>query len=233
MQATLNMQDRPFGRLDVLQQHRNQCAVCRLRGERALQLADLRQREKPVLRSGRNQQLPANGIQYTALLTSFGTVWIARGPKGLVAVDSSADEPAFCHELERLWTRDVQYAPDALAGIAQQFQEYFAGDRRIFDVLIDLSEVPRFQRMVLEAVAQVPYGEVASYGEIARQLGMPSAARAVGTAVATNPLSIVIPCHRIVRSDGTPGEYALRSLGQCGRYYKLALLEMESRRRPE
>lgn len=99
--------------------------------------------------------------------------------------------------------------PDAAAtaSVTAQLDEYFAGRRRDFDVPLDLRLVTGFVRVALEAVCEIPYGEVASYGEIAIAAGSPGASRAVGTACARTPVSIIVPAHRVVRSDGSIGEY--------------------------
>ena len=84
----------------------------------------------------------------------------------------------------------------------QQLREYFAGRRRRFDTTVDLAGQTPFQRQVLEAAARVPAGSVASYGDIARAIGRPTATRAVGAALGQNPVPIIVPCHRIIGSDG-------------------------------
>lgn len=93
------------------------------------------------------------------------------------------------------------------AALARQLDEYFAGERRAFDVALDWRLVRGFTRAALEASLKIPYGEVASYGEVAVMAGAPRAARAVGTACASSPFSIVVPVHRVVRADGALGEY--------------------------
>jgi methylated-DNA-[protein]-cysteine S-methyltransferase len=91
-----------------------------------------------------------------------------------------------------------------------QLDEYFDGDREEFDLPLDWRLVRGFTRDALEAVREIPYGETAAYGEVAISAGIPRAARAVGTACATTPFSIVVPVHRVVRADGSLGEYGGR-----------------------
>lgn len=91
-----------------------------------------------------------------------------------------------------------------------QLDEYFDGERREFDLPLDWRLVRGFTRAALEAVREIPYGETAGYGEVAIAAGSPRAARAVGTACATTPFSIVVPVHRVVRADGSLGEYGGR-----------------------
>lgn len=93
-------------------------------------------------------------------------------------------------------------------GVFRQVMEYFAGERRVFDVAYDLGSLTPFQRRILEAVAQIPYGESRTYGQIAAMVGNPKAARAVGAACNRNPILIVIPCHRVVGARGAMVGYA-------------------------
>jgi methylated-DNA-[protein]-cysteine S-methyltransferase len=161
------------------------------------------------------------------MLSPLGTLWIAAGPEGLVHVDTFVDEVAFCHAIERDGYGIPRFAPVELDEITARFEEYFAGRRTDFDLPIDLNRQTPFRRTVLEAVRSVPYGAVQSYQDIAFRVGKPRAARAVAGVVATSPISLAIPCHRIIRSDGTAGEYAVRTLGSCGAHYKLMLLALE------
>ena len=107
-----------------------------------------------------------------------------------------------------------------LAEAARQLEEYFAGERTTFDVPLDLGGTD-FQRRVWACLQQIPYGETATYGELARELGSPGAARAVGLANGRNPVSILVPCHRVVGSSGKLVGYA----GGLNR--KQLLLELE------
>ncbi|MBM7463487.1 methylated-DNA--[protein]-cysteine S-methyltransferase [Microbacterium dextranolyticum] len=113
--------------------------------------------------------------------------------------------------------------PGATATVTRQLDDYFAGSRREFDLALDLRGIGGFVRAALEAVCSIPYGEVASYAEVAILAGSPGANRAVGTACARTPVSIVIPAHRVVRSDGSIGEYG----GHPER--KRFLLDLEAR----
>jgi O-6-methylguanine DNA methyltransferase len=103
----------------------------------------------------------------------------------------------------------------------EELAEYFAGDRTFFSVPVDLSKVPPFERAALEVASQIPYGEVRTYKWIAERLGKPHAARAVGNAMAGNPVPIIVPCHRVVKTDGGLGGYSF------GLLRKEALLDLE------
>jgi methylated-DNA-[protein]-cysteine S-methyltransferase len=95
------------------------------------------------------------------------------------------------------WTRD----DDAFADVRRQLGEYFAGERTSFDVKMQLAG-GAFQRTVWHALTEIPYGETISYGELARRIGQPDKARAVGTANGQNPIAVIVPCHRVIGADG-------------------------------
>jgi methylated-DNA-[protein]-cysteine S-methyltransferase len=103
----------------------------------------------------------------------------------------------------------------------EELAEYLAGDRTFFSVPVDLSQVPAFERAALDIASQIPYGEVRSYKWIAERLGRPDAARAVGGAMAGNPVPLIVPCHRVVKTDGGLGGYSF------GLVQKEALLNLE------
>jgi methylated-DNA-[protein]-cysteine S-methyltransferase len=107
--------------------------------------------------------------------------------------------------------------------VARELDEYFAGRRTAFDVPLDLRLLRGFRREVVLHLPDIAYGHTASYAEMAGLAGSPRAVRAVGTACALNPLPVVLPCHRVVRSDGSPGQYA------GGAAAKLTLLDLETR----
>ncbi len=102
-----------------------------------------------------------------------------------------------CPAPDPSWVED----PAPFAAVAAQLEEYFAGTRTDFDVPIDLEGTP-FQREVWRALQEIPHGETTSYGELARRIGRPAAVRAVGAANGRNPVSIIVPCHRVIGSDG-------------------------------
>ena len=103
--------------------------------------------------------------------------------------------------------RRILHAPARLDTAAKEIDEYFAGRRQGFDLAVDLSLARGFRRLVLTRLRAIGYGRTASYAAIAGAAGNPKAVRAVGTACATNPIPIVVPCHRVVRSDGSIGKY--------------------------
>ena len=133
--------------------------------------------------------------------TPIGKIWVAMNEKGLVAVEYPAVQFDFEAWLKHQYRREVQVAPEKVKDVLEQLQQYAAGERREFTIPIDWSVLNEFQQRALKITIAIPYGETRTYKEIALELGNPHAARAVGRAEATNPMPIVIPCHRVVGSD--------------------------------
>jgi methylated-DNA-[protein]-cysteine S-methyltransferase len=134
-----------------------------------------------------------------------GDLFVAVTPQGLVRL--AFDPTRVLDDLaERISPRVVE-APVRLDPVRRELDEYFAGRRRAFDLVIDWSLTGGFRRQVLEATARIPSGHVTTYGALAAQIGKPSAARAVGNALGSNPVAIVVPCHRVVPAGGGVGNY--------------------------
>lgn len=163
-------------------------------------------------------------IRWGVFDTPFGPTFVAASARGLVRLRWGVEDPDPAAEELResfpLW--GVEREPDALEPAADQLLAYFAGSRRSFGVDVDLTGATEFQRQVLTAVREIPYGETVSYGEMADRLDRSGAGRAVGSALAENPVPIVVPCHRVVRADGRVGGYT------AGTGYKEQLLELEA-----
>ncbi len=163
-------------------------------------------------------------VAYRTLDTTLGSLLLAATDRGLVRVAFAAeDHDAVLQNLSEQVSPRVLHAPHRLDPAARELDEYLTGHRRVFDLPLDwqLARGP-FRRAVLLHLADITYGRTVSYAELAATAGNPRAVRAVGTACATNPLPVVVPCHRVVRSDGAIGQY----LG--GTQAKRALLGMES-----
>lgn len=111
------------------------------------------------------------------------------------------------HRVLRRWP-DARLRRHAVPGLRRAVTAFFAGRRVVFDVTCDLSDMTEFKQMVLEAARRIPYGSTASYSDLARAAGRPQASRAVGSVMASNPLPLVVPCHRVVRADGTIGGFS-------------------------
>jgi O-6-methylguanine DNA methyltransferase len=155
--------------------------------------------------------------------TPVGRLFIALGTKGIIALEYSENEVAFVSHLKRRVGGEPERSPERLKEAARQVMEYLKGKRQAFDLRVDLAGLTPFQRRVLQAVARVPRGKVATYSEIARRIDQPKAARAVGQALRHNPIPIVIPCHRVLASDGGLGGYT----GRGGVRTKRQLLALE------
>ena len=138
-----------------------------------------------------------------------GTLLIAATRRGLVRVAFPEERPDLVvQELAEDLSPRVLEDPRALERVRRQLEEYFEGRRHRFDTRIDWSLAPSgFSRKVLEATGRIPYGSVATYGEMARRAGSPRAARAAGNALHDNPVPIVVPCHRVVPAGGGIGKY--------------------------
>jgi methylated-DNA-[protein]-cysteine S-methyltransferase len=137
----------------------------------------------------------------------FGPVFLARTTRGICRVSfRSHTEDAFLRDLE---TRELlpSFEPDKLRAEARELEEYFGGRRRTFGVPLDLRFVTPFQERVLRAAADIPFGALASYSDIARRIGNPASRRAVGGALGHNPIPIIIPCHRVIAGNGSIGGY--------------------------
>lgn len=163
-------------------------------------------------------------IWYDSLPESaVGPLLVAVGNRGVVAIEFGNREADFVYELETRFGVTVFRSMERVREAMSQLLQYLAGDRRLFELEIDLSGSTDFERRVLEATAAIPPGYVASYGDIAQRIGKPRAARAVGQAVARNPIPIVVPCHRVVGSDGSLTGYS----GAGGIETKAHLLRLE------
>jgi methylated-DNA-[protein]-cysteine S-methyltransferase len=148
-------------------------------------------------------------VAYRTVPSPVGDLLLAATPAGLVRVAFDVqDHEAVLASLAGEVSPRVLRAPARLDDAARELDEYFAGRRRAFDLPLDLRLARGFRRAVLGALPSIAYGTTASYSAVAALAGSPAAVRAVGTACARNPLPLVIPCHRVVRADGTPGRYA-------------------------
>jgi methylated-DNA-[protein]-cysteine S-methyltransferase len=143
---------------------------------------------------------------------------------GLAAVSFGADD-AILDDLTTRIAPQVSERPDRLDDVRRELDEYFAGGRETFDVPLDRRLSTGFRRAAQEAISRIPYGAVATYGDIAAGAGQPGATRAAGTACRTNPIPVVVPCHRVLRSDGSIGGYAGDMVG--GLDIKRHLLALE------
>jgi O-6-methylguanine DNA methyltransferase len=150
-----------------------------------------------------------------------GRLWLATTEHGLCAVTFGGDEDAFVDVLQRTWGLRPLRDRSALAEVEEQIGDYLSGKRMGFDLRLDLRALSPFQRQVLEATLAIPRGQTMSYKALAEDIGAPRSVRAVGGAQASNPIPIVIPCHRVVGSSGKLTGYG------GGLHVKQALLQLE------
>jgi methylated-DNA-[protein]-cysteine S-methyltransferase len=166
-------------------------------------------------------------VSYASLDSPFGKLTAAVTERGLVRL--AFPEEDLDAVLERLAARispRIVEAPAPPDSVRRELDEYFAGHRRRFELALDWTLVGPFGQRVLRAASTIPYGGVLSYAQVAAEAGSPHGSRAAGNALGSNPIPIVVPCHRVLRSGGALGGYA----GGLGR--KRWLLELEGAMAP-
>ena len=147
-------------------------------------------------------------IAYTTVDSPVGAMLVAATPRGLVALGLPNHDPdLLLADLAWRVSPRVLEAPDRLDRVRRELDEYFAGRRRRFEMPLDWRLIHGFHTAVLRQTARIPYGRVSTYREVATRAGSPLAVRAAGNALATNPIPIVIPCHRVLRTGGGLGGY--------------------------
>ncbi len=173
--------------------------------------------------AARAEQEGVLDIAYRTVDSPVGPLLLAATEQGLLRVAYAGEGHAEVLEsLAESVSPRLLAAPQRLAAVSGQLDEYFAGRRRRFELPLDLRLAKGFRLAVLNRLPDIGYGQTASYARVATAAGSPKAVRAVGTACARNPLPVVVPCHRVVRSDGSFGGY----LG--GPEAKRTLLELEA-----
>jgi methylated-DNA-[protein]-cysteine S-methyltransferase len=166
-------------------------------------------------------------VSYGHADSPLGRLHLAATRRGLVRVGfPEEDEDAMLESLARRVSPRIVEGGRALDEVRRELEEYFAGRRRGFDLALDWRLVGPFGRRVLRVTSEIPYGGVLSYAEVAADAGSPRGFRAAGNALGSNPIPIVIPCHRVLRSGGSLGGYG------GGLERKRFLLELEGALRP-
>jgi methylated-DNA-[protein]-cysteine S-methyltransferase len=166
-------------------------------------------------------------VAYATLDSPVGRLLVAVTPRGLVRIaylDAGGDEDAALVELASRVSPRVLASPARVDGPRRELDEYFAGRRSRFETPLDWRLTHGFGRRVLRATARIPFGSVSSYKQVAAQAGSPRGSRAAGNALGTNPIPIVVPCHRVLHTGGGLGGYT------GGLERKRALLVVEGRR---
>jgi len=196
-----------------LHEHTAECTYCRtMLGsyEEVNSALDATSRPATAAKPSRSvaESLGLREARYGFLDTLVGPVLVAASDQGLCEVGYLGHRPRD-EVLMEIETRGL-YPVESQAAVrpaTDQLSEYFAGERHDFDLPIDYGDISPFTRRVLDATVSVPFGHLLTYGDIARRIGQPGASRAVGNARGRNPLPVVVPCHRVVRSDGSMGWY--------------------------
>ncbi|SEF20869.1 methylated-DNA-[protein]-cysteine S-methyltransferase [Amycolatopsis pretoriensis] len=148
-------------------------------------------------------------VAYRTIDSPVGPLLLAATKEGLVKVAfDRQDHDAVLAALAEAISPRILRAPARLDAAVRQLDEYFTGGRQSFDLPLDFRLARGFRLSVLEHLPEIDYGHTESYAQVAAAAGSPKAVRAVGTACALNPLPVVVPCHRVVRSDGSYGQYA-------------------------
>jgi methylated-DNA-[protein]-cysteine S-methyltransferase len=177
--------------------------------------------QRSFLRKGHGMQ----PVFYDKIATTLGPIYIAVRERKLVAIQVGGSAADFLRSLRRQAQAEPVRKTAAVRAAAGQIREYLAGRRRAFRLEPDWRGVTPFRARVLRAAMRIPYGKTRTYGEIARSIGAPRAARAVGQALGANPFAPVVPCHRVVAGDGSLGGYSASG----GVKIKRRLLRLEGR----
>lgn len=148
-------------------------------------------------------------VGYDVLASPLGPLWVAIGPKGVTTIHyGDAPSESELRRLVRVYGPGIVPDHRRSSALARELDQYFSGRRKAFDVDVDLSGLTPFQSRVLAATARIPFGEVSTYGAVAKRAGNAKASRAAGGALNSNPIPIVVPCHRVVGSNGALVGYA-------------------------
>ena len=163
-------------------------------------------------------------VGYDVVDSPIGELLVAASDRGLATISFDPDPEDRLEQLARIAGPRVLRSPRSVDAARRELDEYFQGHRKGFDVAVDLRALAPFTVSVLEELARVPYGETTTYGDLARRVGHPRVARAVGTVMHHNRIPIVLPCHRVVGANGNLTGYA------GGLHVKQTLLELEGAR---
>lgn len=163
-------------------------------------------------------------VKYAVVDIHGESVGFVATDKGVSSIILTGREPSQARKRLATEFPDAEYDPGLLPAFQGQLRAYFAGKLKRFHVKLDLSSLTAFQRQVLDRCARIGYGRTKTYGQLAREVGRPKAARAVGGAMARNPVPLVVPCHRVVAGNGGLGGFS----AEQGVGLKRRLLDMEA-----
>jgi methylated-DNA-[protein]-cysteine S-methyltransferase len=163
-------------------------------------------------------------VGFDVIDSPIGPLFVAASPRGLAAISFERDPDEQLDRISRIAGPRVLRSARSVGLARRELDEYFEGERRVFDLSLDLRGLPPFTLSVLKQLARVPYGKTTTYGALAAKVGHPRAARAVGTVMNRNRIPIVLPCHRVIGATGNLTGYA------GGLDVKRTLLELEGAR---
>jgi methylated-DNA-[protein]-cysteine S-methyltransferase len=162
-------------------------------------------RERLISRAKREGLAP---VGYDIFDSPVGPLWVAIGPKGVASIHFGREpSEAELRRLVRVFGPGIVPDKKRTSQASRELDQYFEGRRRTFDITFDLRGITPFQERVLRTTSRIGYGDLMTYAAVARRVGNERASRATGAAVGSNPIPIVVPCHRVVASDGTLGGY--------------------------
>lgn len=177
-----------------------------------------------------NKRSPKHSIYYNNISNSpIGSIWIAASDIGLLSIEFDLPKREFIKNLQNNWGRGLAKPPKPkrsrkiLKPYIDKIKGYLDSTYTDLDLTVDLTEQTPFQRNVLQTTMGIQFGQIITYADLAKRIDQPTASRAVGQALRRNPIPIVIPCHRVLHSDGTLGGYG----GVLGSERKIALLKLE------
>jgi O-6-methylguanine DNA methyltransferase len=159
-------------------------------------------------------------VYYTCFKTLLGDMWAARTEKGLIQFNLPCSEEIFRERLKSRIKGEYINEPEMFRNLEVKMDRYLIGERVTWDTVFDLRGTS-FQLGVWKAISEIPYGRLSSYSHLAEKAGSPKAVRAAGTATGANPLGLIIPCHRVIRYDGSLGGFS------SGLQMKIELLKLE------
>lgn len=146
-------------------------------------------------------------IAFATMDSPIGALLLAATPEGLLRIGFDNETEVLEDLADRVSPRILEY-PARLAGARKELEEYFAGRLDRFESALDWTLIGGFRRRILEVTAEIPFGSVSTYQDVAGRVGRPKGARAAGQALGGNPIPVIIPCHRVLRSGGGMGGYA-------------------------
>jgi len=147
-------------------------------------------------------------MYYVDIQSPLGIIWVAGTDKGIYKIELNKTENSFLKILESVDKLEFEYTREKFRALEEMLERYFEGTPTSFNVPLDLRGTD-FQIAIWKSIFRIPYGRLSTYRALAEDVGRPKAVRAAGNAIGNNPLAIIIPCHRVIRSDGTLGGYGL------------------------